>query len=151
MGENDTFFFEIRRYSLFFNSFHPSFVMAHWIHALKDAALATAARQFLASKIQPFGSLEALKIDSVTRRIDLTLSLEGESEPVHIQVVDYRFFEENDALLLHLAPDSFSTNRVWLTRLLNRQLTARSFHVPDSLAPWLRQLAGRFLINFHMA
>jgi len=116
--------------------------MASWFNSLKDAALATAARQFLAAKIEGYGTLENLTLDTRARTIALVILLDGETAPVQIQLSDYSILEENGEVRVHFAPDSFSTSRPWLTRLLNTQIAGRSFPIQGKFATYLRQLAG---------
>ena len=65
--------------------------------ALKDSLTSTAAKSFLASRIDRYGKLNDLRIQSRERCISAELVLEGEEVPVTIRVERYRIVTENGA------------------------------------------------------
>jgi hypothetical protein len=85
--------------------------------------------------LKPYGTLTALKLDTTARTITAELQLNGETEPVRIEIHEYELIEEEGAAFLVIK--SLSTSRSWLTRLASDFGVGRKFKLPDSVRKFI--------------
>jgi len=85
--------------------------------------------------LKPYGTLTALKLDTTARTINAELQLNGETEPVRIEVHEYELLEEAGKAFVVLK--SLSTSRSWLTRLANDFAVGRRFALPESVRKFI--------------
>ncbi len=96
---------------------------------LKDEALAWTATQFLSSKIENYGQILGLTVDSSTREVRGEFLLRGETEPLQAVLSGYQVTEEGDQLSLTFA--SLETSREWLNQLLKDLLPSNTIKFPS--------------------
>ena len=87
------------------------------------------AEKVLAKRVEPYGKLLDVKIQSGANSASIKLLLKGETEPVALQIDEYRLFEEGaDA---YLEVKRASASREWLHLLIQDFLVGRRFSIPD--------------------
>jgi hypothetical protein len=116
--------------------------MAGWLNSLKDTALSATVRQFLGSKLDGYGKIEQLKIDTKNHLIEVEVRLEGENAPVHVTLRGYEIIEKDGVTRISAPTGAFTASRPWLGKLLNAQLAGRDFVVPEKYAKYARGLIG---------
>lgn len=95
---------------------------------IKDSLASTAARSLIASRLGRYGKLTELKIRSQERTIRAEFLLEGEEEPVVIQVERYRITRKDGENLAVV--EDVSASRAWLENLLKDLVVEKPLPVP---------------------
>ncbi len=96
---------------------------------IKDSLTSSAARALIASRLARYGNLTELKIRSQERTIRAEILLEGESEPVVLQVERYRVISKDGENAVVV--EAVTASRVWLANLLQDLLVEKSLPVPS--------------------
>jgi hypothetical protein len=84
-------------------------------------------KAFINHKIKRIGKMTTLHIDSVTKKIDLTADLAGESEPLTVRA-SYEIVDSQNGLLF--SPSNIETSREWMTVLANEFLKSQPIQIP---------------------
>ena len=84
--------------------------------AVKDAGTSFVVERAVAHRLQPYGRMLNLSIDSKTKRIRLELLLKGETEPVTITIDEYQV--TNSAGADFIVINKASASREWINALL---------------------------------
>ncbi|MFB3902238.1 MAG: hypothetical protein ACE15E_02190 [Acidobacteriota bacterium] len=100
------------------------------IRRIKDQAVAWTATQLLRSKIENYGQILGLSIDSSAREVRGEFLLRGETEPIYAVLSGYQVTEDGDRLSLTFA--SLETSRDWLTQLLKDLLPAKTIKLSSN-------------------
>lgn len=98
------------------------------ISAAKDAMVSQAAKAYLNDKIQRYGCVDELTIDSKRRRIELRCTLEGEVSAIGISIEEYRV--ERSEGRTYLVVGSSSATRKWLHAAMRDHLHGRRIELP---------------------
>ena len=96
---------------------------------IKDSLASSAAKSLLASRIERYGKIAALRINSRERSISAELELEGEEMPVFVEIGRYRITGKSGAHMLVV--EAVSASRPWLSNLLEDLLLNRPIPVPS--------------------
>lgn len=99
------------------------------IRKIKDQALSWTATQYLSSKIEKYGKILGLSIDSSTREVRGEFLLRGETEPLYAVLSGYQVTDEGEQLALTFT--SLETSREWLNQLLKDLLPANTIKLPS--------------------
>jgi hypothetical protein len=81
--------------------------------------------------LKQYGKMTSLQIDSKNKTIRAELKLKGESAPIHVNILRYELFEENDKTYLQVG--EIQTSREWMNVLLREYLTKGRLEVPNAL------------------
>jgi len=100
--------------------------------AVKEGAVEAAAKTYLNQKIQKFGTITHLEIDSKEKTILLEAALKGEPGPVTVRIRNYRV--TTIEAVNYLAADRFEASREWVAAVLNEFVAGRPFQIPAALA-----------------
>jgi hypothetical protein len=106
------------------------------IRKLKDSALSKGTKTAINTQIKEFGRMLKFDLDSKTKSITLEVMLEGEKEPLEVEVSRYELEEENGKYLLKLY--GVKTSRAWINTLVARYLEGRKFDIPAEYAKLLK-------------
>jgi len=87
------------------------------------------------SVLKPYGTLTKLKLDTAARSIEAEVELNGETQPVRIQIHEYELLEEGDRLFFIIK--KVSTSRDWLTALARDFAVGKKFEVPAAARRYL--------------
>ncbi len=85
--------------------------------------------------LKPYGTLTRLKLDTTARTIEADLELNGETQPVNVQVREYELRESEGRATVVLK--DIHTSRDWLTTLMKNFVVDREFALPDSVKKFL--------------
>jgi hypothetical protein len=99
------------------------------IRKIKDQALAWTATQYLRSRIENYGQILGLSIDSSIREVRGEILLRGETEPLYAVLSGYEVTEDGEKLCLTFA--SLETSRDWLNQLLKDLLPGNVIKLPS--------------------
>ena len=96
---------------------------------IKDSLTSTAAKSLLASRLDRYGKLTDLRIRSREKTISAEILLEGEEQPVSIQIERYRIIGKSGENALVV--EGISASRPWLQNLLQDLLVDKPLPVPS--------------------
>ena len=88
--------------------------------------------------LKPYGTLTRLKLDTTARTIEADVELNGETQPVNLQVREYELRETEGRATVVLK--DIHTSREWLTTLMKNFVVDREFNLPDSVKKFLPML-----------
>jgi hypothetical protein len=106
------------------------------IRKLKDSALSKGTKTAINTQIKEFGRMLKFDLDSHTKSISLEVMLEGEKEPLEVEVARYELEEEGGRYLLRLY--GVKTSRAWINTLAVRYLEGKAFEIPAEYAKVLK-------------
>jgi hypothetical protein len=96
--------------------------------AAKDAMTGAAARKFLNGRIERYGSVRELKIDSRAQTVEAVCELQGEAAPITVRVGRYEVEEQGQKKFVKVT--GCVCNRAWLQHLLQDFVEDKRFEVP---------------------
>ena len=96
---------------------------------IKDSLASSAAKSFLASRMDRYGKLTDLRIRSREKTISVEVELEGEPIPVRIDIERYRIVGKTGENAVVI--ESISASRPWLQNLLQDVLIEKPLPVPS--------------------
>jgi hypothetical protein len=107
-------------------------------HAAKDAGASFVVERAIAHRLQPYGRMLNLSIDSKTKRIRLEVLLQGESEPITITIDEYEVATAAgaDFILVKKA----SASREWMNALLQDFALGKKIPLPAKYASMVKSL-----------
>jgi hypothetical protein len=103
---------------------------------MKDKALSTGAKIAINTQIKEFGKMLKLNLDSEKKRIEMEVMLDGEKEPLHVEVEQYVLKEEAGKHLLQIY--GVKTSRAWINTVAASYLEGKSFEIPAEYAKMLK-------------
>jgi len=109
------------------------------LKGLKDKALSQGITPLIREKIAPYGTLRDFCLDTQNKRVTLSVELDGESEPLHLEIREYKVYEEGGGSWLLV--EEIHCSKPWLAKLLQRYVAGRSFAIEEKVAKALRLLA----------
>jgi hypothetical protein len=95
--------------------------------AAKDAMTGAAARKFLNDRMERYGSVKNLRLDSKAKSVEVTCELDGEVTPV---TIGGRYEVEESGGKKFVRPLKLTCSRPWLERALQDYVVGRRFEVP---------------------
>ena len=104
---------------------------ANALTALKERAIEAAVKRLINRKIEAFGSVTSLQIDSKQRTIAAQLALKGETQPIVIKVGSYEVIQEHGAAFISF--QNLHASKEWINSVLNEYVAGRRFKVPEVL------------------
>lgn len=99
------------------------------IHAAKDLLTSKAARVYANNLIARYGKVEDLSIDSRNRRVKLVCQLDGEVQPVTVEVERYEIHQEGAKRFIEIG--SCRCSRRWVETLLLDYVKGRRIELPS--------------------
>jgi len=107
------------------------------ITRIKDKALSQAITYAINRKIEKFGSVAFLRIDTVEKRIEMSLELLGENEPIQVSIQRYRFQESDGRFFL--SAEGIETSRKWIDIAAREYLLSQRVEIPARYAGLIRR------------
>jgi hypothetical protein len=104
---------------------------ANALTGLKERALEATAKRLINEKIQAFGSVTSLQIDSRQETISAELALQGEPGPITIKVGAYQVTEENG--VSYISCRDLHASKEWIGHVLNEYVAGHRFKVPGAV------------------
>ena len=90
-------------------------------------------------KIQRYGTMLNLNLDSKNKSITLNVLLAGEESPLEIDIGRYDIVSQGDKYYLEI--NDVSTSRLWLNVLADETLNGEKIEIPSKIAKLLRVVA----------
>jgi hypothetical protein len=107
-----------------------------FLHNAKDAGTSFVAERFVAHRIQPYGRMINLSIDSKNSKIRLEVLPKGETEPIAITIDEYQLTTLNGAPQLVIKRASAS--REWIDALLKDFAAGKTIPLPEKYANMIK-------------
>lgn len=80
-----------------------------------------------------YGTVESLNLETKTKQLQLTLLLNGETEPVDVEVGRYKIDDSNpDKMKISL--HEIKASRQWMQELATDQAEGKSIDIPQKLS-----------------
>ncbi len=108
----------------------------NWLHDRKDSSVSLVLEKFLQKKIERYGRLIELKIDSRQRTASVRLILKGEHESVTVLIERYELSDQSGQMSVILR--QASSSREWLTLLLQDFVLNKPVVVPEQYAAYVK-------------
>ena len=108
------------------------------IRKMKDAALSKAAKAAINTQIKEYGRMLKLDLDSKSKRLSVEVMLEGEKEPLYVEVARYELCEEDGKHMLKIY--GVHTSRAWINTLAGNYLEGKAFEIPAEYAKMLKMV-----------
>src|ERR1041385_2868076 len=107
-------------------------------HAAKDAGASFVIERAVAHRLQPYGRMLNLSIDSKTKRIRLEILLKGETEPLTVTIDEYQLTTAAgaDFILIKKA----SASREWVGALLQDFAIGKTIPLPTKYGNMAKSL-----------
>jgi hypothetical protein len=109
-----------------------------WLHDRKDASLSFVLERALQQRLERYGRVMELRIDTRQSAAFLKLHLKGELEPVSVTIDAYEIQRDNDQTCVVLKQASAS--REWLSLVIQEMVIQRPFPIPEQYAGWVKML-----------
>ena len=104
----------------------------------KDAALALTLRRLLNARLEAFGEVTDVSLDTRSRRAEVRLALRGEGMPIDVDVRKYDIERVGKGHCLTVVEALAS--REWMTAALQQFVVGRRFHLSPNAAAVARLL-----------
>jgi len=106
--------------------------IANALGAARDRAVEAAARTYLSQKIEKFGQLEKLDLDTRTKRLELQVTLKGEVSPIKLSIDAYDVVRRgNDSLIIIR---ELRASREWVELAAREFVIGQEFKIPAAAA-----------------
>jgi len=96
----------------------------------RQKALEAAIKSLVNQRIEKYGQITQLEIDSVQKRARLEIALKGEPAPLEVHIDAYQLQSVESRLLLSV--QKVRASREWVTAALEDFVVGRQFPVPDA-------------------
>ncbi len=109
-----------------------------WFQRQKDQSISLVAEKVLRTKLEPYGRLISVDLNSQQNQASLEILLNGEVEPVKLEVPRYELTHEGAGTCLVIR--EVRASREWLTALLRDFLVDRPLPIPEKYAGYFKLL-----------
>jgi len=103
---------------------------------MKDTALSKGAKIAINHQIKEYGEMLRLNLDSEKKCIEMEVMLEGEKEPLSVNVQRYEIAQEGDKHFLKI--QGVETSRAWINIVASSYLEGKTFEIPAEYAKMLK-------------
>ena len=105
---------------------------------LKGQAVSLAARQFLNSYLEKYGTMLNFSVHPETKTISAEVLLKGEQSPIRLELTGYEIGGTAEKPTLRIARAEAS--REWLGTVLREFVQGKDFELPPKAVPLLKML-----------
>ncbi len=95
----------------------------------KDVALSIAIKNIVSSKIDKFGEVSKLELDSQLKTMLVEVELKGDTSPLEVVVEKYSIEERDEAYFLKI--HEVKTSREWLNIVIKEYIDSQEFELPS--------------------
>lgn len=110
--------------------------MFNFLNSLKDRGISKAAKVFIQGKVERYGDMIELKIDSRKKRIELMLQLKGEDSPISVEVSEYLFMENEGTFYIQIG--KLNSSKEWLNLLAEDFVVGKKIELPSQFKNTLK-------------
>jgi hypothetical protein len=108
--------------------------IANVLNQAKDAGASMAIEKWLARELAEYGELTALDINSREKKLELTILLKGETDPVQLHVDRYELVDHQGRASLRV--QEVRASRPWLQSLFRNFLVGAAIPIPAQYAKY---------------
>lgn len=94
----------------------------------KDALISSVIKPLVQTKLNPYGTMTKLNINSADKSVHISLDLKGESSPIEIHIRDYQITRDGGKNAIRLG--AIETSREWMTQLIEAYLPEGKRMIP---------------------
>ncbi len=105
---------------------------------VKDIALSKGAKMAINSQIEAYGEVLELDLNSKDKSMEMKVLLDGELEPLSVQVRHYEFTQI--AGQHELSISGVTTSRAWINALASEFLEGKTFPISEKYAGMLKKV-----------
>ncbi|MGN6368471.1 MAG: hypothetical protein ACTHN5_09440 [Phycisphaerae bacterium] len=91
-------------------------------------------RAYLNHEFRRYGHMTELKIDDEAKRIEVTVMLKGEKEPIHVHVDGYVLDAEGGTVTV----EEVRVSREWMDVLAKEVVKGRKLPLPEGMGKWAK-------------
>ena len=102
----------------------------------KDKTLSLGVKQAINYKLKDIGEMRHFTLDSQKRTIELEIMLDGEKEPLHVNVQHYEITQVGEKH--YLVAKDITTSRRWINVMAAQYLSGQKFEIPSEYAAMLK-------------
>ena len=102
----------------------------------KDLALSRGLRLFLDKVIEPYGTSTGFRLDTKQKKIELTVQLKGEVQPLQVMVCRYCIVAEGERRFFRA--EEIVTSREWLNTVFKKYGSGKRVEIPPQYA-WIAE------------
>ncbi len=103
---------------------------------IKDSALSKGVQIAINSQIKEYGKMLKLKLDSKHKKIEMEVMLDGEHEPLAVEVQNYELTQEGGKHFIKV--HGVTTSRKWINVVAGNYLEGKAFEIPAEYAKMLK-------------
>jgi hypothetical protein len=111
---------------------------ARWLHEQKDASVSFILQKAVKTRLEKFGRVLELRIDSRQNILFLELLLKGENEPVSVSLEDYKITQEGDQTWITI--NKGKSSREWINAVIEEFVLHKAFLIPAPYAGWAKMI-----------
>ncbi len=104
---------------------------------IKDSFTTTSAKLLISKKIENYGKLQKLDINSSKKIIYLSIMLAGEDKPIDLKIKKYLLTGENPVMIEF---GEIESNREWINRAAKDFIENKKFPLPEKYTPFIKLL-----------
>ncbi|MBN2413415.1 hypothetical protein JXQ31_17185 [candidate division KSB1 bacterium] len=101
-----------------------------------DNTVATGLKQIINDKIKSFGLVENLQLNSGQKRLEMTLQLRGETEPLRVMVTNFELVKSGDSTVVLIK--ELQTSKEWVNTLWSERIKQFKFEIPPQYASMVK-------------
>lgn len=105
--------------------------LSNVLGAARDKAVEATARSFINRKIEQFGNVTRLEIDSRQKTVLLEIVLKGEVSPIGVHITRYELSEKDGETYITIL--QLDASREWLSAAANQYLIGRPVKIPEAV------------------
>jgi len=105
---------------------------------IKNTAVSTFAKKFIADYLERYGELQKFNINPEAKQVEFKFLPKGENEPLSVFIEDYAVMESDSKYFFQIG--KAAANKVWLSNLLEDFLVKKSIEVPNQYYNYIKLL-----------
>jgi S-adenosylmethionine synthetase len=104
----------------------------------KDLALSATGKNLINKKLDKFGEITHLNLDSKDDTIELEILLKGELAPLKVIIKGYTFTQKDD--VHYISIQNIKTSREWLNHVVQDYVHDKEFKVPKKYVRLIKKI-----------
>lgn len=107
-----------------------------WLRDQKDTSVSFVLQKLVQKRLERYGTVNDLKIDSRRQSASIQLLAKGEVEPILLTVEKYLVTQDSSGSFVTI--QNARASREWLTLLLEDVVLGKSFPIPEEYASYVK-------------
>lgn len=95
----------------------------------KDLTISKALKFFINGKIENYGKVGKIHIDSAKKTINLELALKGEIDAIKVKISNYTLEKKDDGVFFMFS--GVEASRIWITNIIKDHIIGNRVEVPE--------------------